>query len=255
VCPRALVSLFERIEGVDACVAQEDAQNVPPHDFWCYTMSLPLRMGTTLATVPAAMPYLTASAELIGRWGARVPNAPFKAGLVWAGDPRPQLNSAHQTDQRRSLHVSALLPLLRIPGITFVSLQKGETTQPQIGELPEDLRPFDCMNEVSTFDDTAAIIAHLDLVITVDTSVAHLAAAMGKPVWILSRFDGCWRWLKDRDDSPWYPTVRLFRQTRPGDWNEVIERVALALSECSTGSAVETKSKEKSKSAPGRKKK
>ncbi|WP_277185914.1 tetratricopeptide repeat protein [Caballeronia sp. BR00000012568055] len=259
VCPRALVSLFERIEGVDTCLPLEDARDLPKHDFWCFTMSVPLQMGTTLANVPASVPYLTASAERIAHWEARVPEAPLNVGLVWAGDPRPQLNSAHETDQRRSLHARAFLPLLNTPGVRFVSLQKGASTQPQIDELPPAVRPLDLMHEVESFADTAAIITQLDLIITVDTSVAHLAAAMGKPVWMLSRYDGCWRWLNDRDDSPWYPTMRLFRQVRPGDWDEVIGRVQKALTERADAApvqaAVQTKRKGPSKSGASGKKK
>ncbi|SIT47108.1 TPR repeat-containing protein (fragment) [Paraburkholderia ribeironis] len=149
--------------------------------------------------------------------------------LVWAGDPRPGQAGANVIDSRRSLRASAYLPLLRVPGIIFVSLQMGDTSRPEINELPPELQPLDLMGQVQDFADTAAIIECLDLVITVDTSVAHLAGALGKPVWILSRFDGCWRWLHNRDDSPWYPTARLFRQTQPGDWDDVIGRVTRAL--------------------------
>ncbi|MBB2980133.1 ADP-heptose:LPS heptosyltransferase [Paraburkholderia tropica] len=110
-----------------------------------------------------------------------------------------------------------------------MSLQKGEATQPQIHALPAELRPLDPMDAAQDFADTAAIVDALDLVITVDTSMAHLAGALGKPVWILSRYDACWRWLRERDDSPWYPRARLFQQRAPGDWDEVIARVARAL--------------------------
>ncbi|BAN23291.1 TPR repeat-containing protein [Caballeronia insecticola] len=230
VCPAALVSLLETVEGVDVCISETDVNNVPAHDFWCFTMSLPLRFGTTLDTIPASVPYLRAPAERQSRWAGRFSEDSLKIGLVWAGDPRPSLASAHLTDRRRSLNAQAYLPLLRIPGITFVSLQLGNSTRPQIKDLPPELRPLDVMDEVNDFADTAALIEQLDLVITVDTSVAHLAGALARPVWILSRFDGCWRWLLDRDDAPWYPSARLFRQTRPGDWTGVIDRVTQALS-------------------------
>ena len=114
------------------------------------------------------------------------------------------------------------------PGITVFSLQKGDAAA-QMDALPAELRPMDLMGGVGDFADTAALVAGLDLVVTVDTSVAHLAGAMGKPVWVLSRFDGCWRWLADRDDSPWYPTLRLFRQTVPGQWETVIAEVVKSL--------------------------
>ncbi|SAK75488.1 tetratricopeptide repeat protein [Caballeronia glebae] len=225
-CPSALARLFQEIDGVDECIVTDKPHEIAPHDFWCFTMSVPMHLGTTLASIPASVPYLHAPRAAVDRWAGRLPRAGLKVGLVWAGDPRPQLSDAHATDRRRSLNAQAYLPLLRIPGITFVSLQKGATTQPQLASLPETLRPLDFMNEVADFADTAAIIEQLDLIITVDTSVAHLAAGLGKRVWILSRFDGCWRWLQGRDDSPWYPNVRLFRQTRPGEWSDVIERVA-----------------------------
>jgi Flp pilus assembly protein TadD len=231
-CPGPLASLFREIEGVDACIARDDIDAFPEHDFWCFTMSLPLRFNTTLDTIPASMPYLRAPADRAARWAKALPrDGRLKVGLVWAGDPRPTLASAHKTDRRRSLDAQAYLPLLRVPGVTFVSLQMGASTRPQIGTLPQALRPLDPMDDVKDFADTAAIIEQLDLVITVDTSVSHLAGALGKPVWILSRFDGCWRWLLDRNDSPWYPTATLFRQTQPGEWRGVIERVEHALRE------------------------
>ena len=124
--------------------------------------------------------------------------------------------------------LATLKPLLELPGVTFVSLQKGAAAG-QIRKLDKAHRPHEVMEGIKDFADTAALVDALDLVITVDTAVAHLAGALGKPVWILSRFDGCWRWLADRDDSPWYPTARLFRQERPGDWPVVVEQVRTAL--------------------------
>ncbi|WP_052007325.1 tetratricopeptide repeat protein [Burkholderia paludis] len=226
VCPAALTRLIATVDGVDRCVALDEAAALPAHDYACLIMSLPLRCGTTLDTIPATTPYLHVPAALAERWRDSVPAAGLKVGLVWAGDPRPDQPQAHATDRRRSLPASAYLPLLRMPGVSFVSLQKGETTRRQLDTLPPPLRPADPMALVRDFADTAAIISHLDLVITVDTSVAHVAGALGKPVWILSRFDGCWRWLADRDDSPWYPGARLFRQSEPGQWSDVVERVA-----------------------------
>ncbi|MBN3769066.1 tetratricopeptide repeat protein [Burkholderia sp. Se-20378] len=229
VCPAALTSLIATVDGVDHCVGLDEAAALPAHDYAIPIMSLPLHCGTTLDSIPATVPYLHVPAPLVERWRSSVPAAGLKVGLVWAGDPRPDQAQAHATDRRRSLPARAYLPLLQIPGVSFVSLQKGETTRRQIDTIPSSLRPVDPMEHVRDFADTAAIIAHLDLVITVDTSVAHVAGALGKPVWILSRFDGCWRWLADRDDSPWYPRARLFRQSEPGRWSDVVERVAGAL--------------------------
>ncbi|MEM5382271.1 tetratricopeptide repeat protein [Paraburkholderia phymatum] len=226
-CQAGMQALIERIPGVDACIPN-DPRVAALHDYWCLTMSLPHRMGTTLDTIPSSMPYLSVPRDHQSRWKGRLPQGP-KVGLVWAGDPRPNQPSANDTDRRRSLHARAYVPLLCLPGITFVSLQKGASTQPQIDTLPAELRPFDPMHDVHDFADTAAIIEQLDLVITVDTSIAHLAGALNRPVWILSRYDGCWRWLHDRDDTPWYPHTRLFHQRQPGEWGEAIERVKLAL--------------------------
>jgi ADP-heptose:LPS heptosyltransferase len=132
-------------------------------------------------------------------------------------------------DRRRSLAPERLRPLFAVPGIRFVSLQKDATARPG-DPLPGDLPAFDAMQLGDDFADTAALIAQLDLVIAVDSAVAHLAGALGQPVWLLDRFDPCWRWLEDRRDSPWYPTLRLFRQPRAGDWDSVLAAVTDALS-------------------------
>jgi hypothetical protein len=154
--------------------------------------------------------------------------------LVWAGAARPDQPIAAAVDARRSAPLSALSPLAAIPGVQFFSLQKGEAAR-QLGGADNRTWPgapiIDTGSELHDFADTAALVANLDLVISCDTAVAHLAGAMGKDVWILSRFDGCWRWLADRDDTPWYPSARLFRQTAPGDWAGVIERAAAALAD------------------------
>ncbi|WP_321963975.1 tetratricopeptide repeat-containing glycosyltransferase family protein [Paraburkholderia sp. J7] len=229
LCPPALVRLFESLNGVDFVYAANGQGSIPTHDFWCFMMSLPHRLGTTVETIPAAVPYLHPPASLVSVWHKRLPKKQFQVGLVWAGDPRPQQPASNAMDRRRSIKAQSLLPILRVPGVSFVSLQKGESARRQIVDLPPELRPFDPMDDVEDFADTAAMIELLDLVITVDTSMAHLAGALNKPVWILSRYDACWRWLRDRADSPWYPSARLFRQLVPGNWDEVVSRVAQAL--------------------------
>jgi len=128
--------------------------------------------------------------------------------------------------------LSQFAPLAGVPGVVFVSLQKGGPAE-QVLAPPAGLRLLDWTAELQDFSDTAALVEALDLVISVDTSVVHLAGALGKPVWVLNRFDGCWRWLHNRADSPWYPTVRLFQQARRGEWEPVMERVAEALREAS----------------------
>ncbi|MCO4877577.1 tetratricopeptide repeat-containing glycosyltransferase family protein [Paraburkholderia caribensis] len=228
-CQPPLRRLFDSLEGVDAVYPLDGETTIPAHDTWCFMLSLPMLFGTTVDTIPTPMPYLRAPAALAQHWRSRLPEGGFKVGLVWAGDPRPHDPSSNAIDQRRSLTALSYLPLLRVPGVTFVSLQKGAATRPQIDDLPAAFRPFDPMDDVQDFADTAGIVENLDLVITVDTSMAHLAGALNTPVWILSRYDACWRWFRDRDDSPWYPTARLFRQTSPGDWDSVVERVAQTL--------------------------
>ncbi|MDR5856833.1 tetratricopeptide repeat protein [Caballeronia sp. LZ062] len=228
VCPPALVALLESVDGITQCVPLDALAALPPHDYWCFLMSLPALAGTTLDTIPYATPYLHASASRIDYWRSRLPDMP-KVGIAWSGEPRPWTPDSYGAFSRRWLDARQCEPLLATPGVTFVSLQKGPMARAQIGTLPEPLRPLDPMNEVADFAETAAIIASLDLVISVDTAVAHLAGALGKPVWILLCANACWRWLDARDDSPWYPSARLFRQRAPGQWVEVIERVVDAL--------------------------
>ncbi|WP_250535004.1 tetratricopeptide repeat protein [Caballeronia sp. AZ10_KS36] len=230
VCPPALAALLESADGTSQCIAPDALPALPPHDYWCFLMSLPALAGTTLETIPRATPYLHADASRIEYWKRRLPDTP-KVGIAWSGEPRPWMPDSFGAFSRRWLDASLCEPLFATPGVTFVSLQKGPTARAQLAALPGRLRPLDLMNDVADFADTAAIIASLDLVISVDTAVAHLAGALGKPVWILLCANACWRWLDDRDDSPWYPTARLFRQRAPGQWIEVIERVVDALTD------------------------
>ena len=151
-----------------------------------------------------------------------------KVGLVWAGAPRVAEPNANATDRRRSITLKHYAPLAAIPGLCLISLQKGEAAA-QARTPPEGMVLHDWTDELHDFADTAALVEALDLVISVDTSAVHLTGALGKPVWVLNRYDQCWRWLLDRIDSPWYPTARLFRQQSPGDWHGVIRAVAAAL--------------------------
>jgi hypothetical protein len=186
-------------------------------------LSLPVMFGTTLGTIPRTIPYLHADPARAAKWRDRLATyAGPRIGLVWAGNPRLGTASLAATDRRRSLPENALQPLLGVSGATFVSLQVGDAVPPGVATL-------DWTRELTDFAETAALIMALDLVISVDTAVAHLAGALGKPVWLLNRFDTDWRWMDAREDSPWYPTMRLFRQTTPGDWAFVIEQLARAL--------------------------
>jgi hypothetical protein len=190
-------------------------------------LSVPLALGTTMKTIPSSVPYLSADAECAAAWRERLASLPgLKVGLVWAGGARADQPQSMAIDHRRSMPLAVMGPLARVPGCSFISLQKGE---PAKQALPPGLALHDFTAELSDFADTAALIEALDLVVSVDTSVAHLAGALAKPVWLLNRFDTCWRWLLGRDDSPWYPTLRQFRQTILGDWETVLRRVSAEL--------------------------
>jgi len=220
-----LVRLCQCLPGIAEVVPAGETGTEPAFDVQCPLMSLPLLFGTTLATIPAATPYLHPDPALVAAWGKRLPdtNVP-RVGLCWAGARHAMDPGARLIDQRRSLCLAELAPLAGIGGLQFVSLQKGQPAE-ELREPPPGLDVLDPMPAVTDFADTAAIVAGLDLVISVDTSVAHLAGGLGRPVWLLSRFDGCWRWLHGRDDSPWYPTMRLYRQERPLDWGGVVARL------------------------------
>ncbi len=224
-CQKPLLRLFSGLTIGEAppvarVVARGDA--LPHFDVQAPLMSLPALLGTEIGSIPRKTPYLAAEPAAYAACRDRL--GPFpgpRVGLAWAGNPR------HVNDHNRSMPASCLRPLLRAGGATFFSLQMGSAAK-DLDELAggavHDLSP-----EINDFADTAAIIANLDLVISVDTAVAHLAGALGRPVWLLLPFVGEWRWLLDREDSPWYPTMRLFRQKAPGDWSGVVERVAEAL--------------------------
>jgi len=219
-----------RDEGVADIVAKGDP--LPAFDLHCPLLSLPLAFGTRMDTIPAAIPYLHPPVAEVETWGRRLAaegGRVLRVGLVWAGNPRKEVPGANAVDRRRSIALAQLAPLAGTPGVRFYSLQKGDEAAAQAKAPPPGLDLVDHMDAVGDFADTAAFLRHLDLVVGVDTSVIHLAGALGKPVWVLSRFDGCWRWLTGRDDSPWYPTLRLYRQEEPANWTPAIERLAADL--------------------------
>ncbi len=220
-CQPALVRLLRRCPGIDRIIA--DGDEPPPTDVLIPFMSLPRVFQTTLANIPAPIPYLSADPELRARWGRALRAVEgFKIGIAWQGNPD------HNRDRQRSAKLAAFEPLARVPGVRLVSLQKGKGRE-QLAEHADRLGVLDLSDQVEDYADTAAIVSHLDLVIAVDTSVVHLAGAMGMPVWVALPFLPEWRWLLEREDSPWYPTLRLFRQQSWGDWAGVFERLAASV--------------------------
>ena len=218
---RRLHEVMTSLSGVTQVVSRGDT--LPNFDRHCPLLSLPLAFGTEFETIPSSTSYLSAPSQKVTDWGIRLgAKGRRQVGLIWSGNP------AHKRDQNRSVGLSTLLPILHT-GATFVSLQK-------------DIRPADAAvlaqrgdivefaDKLGDFSDTAALMAQLDLIISVDTSTAHLAGALGRPVWILLPYLPDWRWLLDRDTSPWYPTARLFRQDETRDWNRVVQHVCTALS-------------------------
>ena len=190
-------------------------------------MSLPLAFGTLSDSIPAQVPYLKVPGQAEAAAGSlQWPDEGLRVGLVWSG------NGKYAEDRLRSIHFSRFKPLLDVSGARFFSLQMGPVTS-QLAEL--DAPVIDLQPAINDMADTAALITHLDLILTVDTSVAHLAGALAKPTWVLLPFAPDWRWLTERKDSAWYPTVRLFRQPRPGDWQSLMERVRIELSELAEG--------------------
>jgi tetratricopeptide (TPR) repeat protein len=214
-CQRELFSLLETMPQIHQCVPND--QPVPAHDVCCPLLGLPGLFATRLDNIPADIPYLKADPARSARWRQRLAgDSRRKIGIVWAGRP------AHPNDRNRSLSPQSLSPLAEISGVHFISLQTGDAAR-QASAAPMPLT--DWSGELKDFAETAALIDNLDLVICVDTAVAHLAGAMGKPVWVLLPFISDWRWMVDREDSPWYPTMRLFRQERIGDWQTPIARL------------------------------
>jgi Tfp pilus assembly protein PilF len=212
--------LMTDLAGATQVIARGDP--LPDFDTYCPLLSLPLAFGTRLATIPADVPYLHAASQDVADWDARLgPKSRPRIGLAWSGLP------THKNDHNRSIRLSALLPLLDADA-TFVSLHKDVHAE-DARVLKERSELLFFGNEIKDFSDTAALIANLDLIISVDTSVVHLAGALAKPVWVLLPFMPDWRWLLDRNDSPWYPTARLYRQDDTHMWDSVIARVHAAL--------------------------
>jgi hypothetical protein len=235
---KPLARLMATLPGGAAIVAR--GEPLPDFDVHCPLLSLPLAFATRLETIPSQTPYLSAAAEETRAWRERLDanrvdanrpaeKAKLRVGLVWAGDPRKKLPGANRIDRQRSLVFDQLAPVFEIRDCEFYSLQKGDDAVAQLRDSTLDHGVIDYSADLNDFADTAALIENLDLVITVDTAVAHLAGALGKPLWLINRHNTCWRWLLERTDSPWYPTARLFRQDATRQWDPVMARIQTAL--------------------------
>jgi len=217
-CQEELTSLIKNVEGVQQVIAY--GERLPDFDIHCPLLSLPLVFGTTLESIPSKIPYITVDSMLVQKWGEKVQhdNSKLRIGLAW--------DVAHREDKLhlRSCPLELFSPITQFDDITFYSLQKAAAAE-QVKNPPKDMKLIDYTEEINDFSDTAAFIENLDLVISVDTAVVHLAGALGKSVWTLVPFVPDWRWMLKREDSPWYPTMRLFRQPSPGNWDAVIVRL------------------------------
>jgi len=214
-------SLARRMGGFDVLTLHGELP--PPFDAHVEMMSLPMAMGLKISDLPGApMPYLTPDPERLAQWKKRLEGVKGpRVCLVWAGRP------THLNDANRSIELQGLAPLMQA-GATLISIQKGPT-EGEAADPPAGIALLNLSPEIRDFEDTAAILCETDLLVSVDSSPVHLAGALGRPAWALLPFAPDWRWLMNRDDTPWYPTVRLFRQTAPGDWDGVIGRVVEAL--------------------------
>lgn len=221
-CKPALKRLFQKAAGIGELILP--GEPIPQYDFHCPLLSLPSKLHITEETISATSPYLFPDEILVNAWQKRMPDtaSAFKVGLMWAGSP------GNKNDQNRSLSLRQLDLLGTVKNVVFYNLQKGNG-EDQAKQPLANLRFIDLKEDIGDFASTAALIANLDLVISVDTSVTHLAGAIGKPAWVLLPFAPDWRWMLDREDSPWYPFHRLFRQRKINNWDEVLERVRDAL--------------------------
>jgi tetratricopeptide (TPR) repeat protein len=224
----ALVGLMRQLAGAEVIA---NGAALPAFDVHCPMMSLP-RLVCPTPDPADAQPYLVADPVRAAAWAERLTALPgLKVGLVWAGGSRPEQPTLEAVNRRRSMSLERLAPLATVEGVSFVSLQKGPPSQ-QAAAPPPGMALHDFTGELHDFADTAALVEGLDVVISVDTAMAHLAGALGKPVWLLNRFDSCWRWLGRGAVNPWYASLTDHRQPAPGDWDSVVETARLALVDC-----------------------
>ncbi|MGP0066098.1 MAG: hypothetical protein ACLQGP_21175 [Isosphaeraceae bacterium] len=228
---RAKAGILAGAEGIDRVHVEdtEVSMDLWRHDVSCAVMQLPAVLGMTLDTIPARVPYLRAPDEALARWRPRVEGLPgLRVGIAWAGNPR------NARDHLRSFRLDDLAPLADVPGVTLVNLQQGREEEPH-ADANFPFTRLDGAGEDDTWATTAAIVESLDLIVAPDSAVAHLAGALGRPVWIALPFRSEWRWLRHREDSPWYPAARLWRQEKLGDWGDLFPRMASALAELVAG--------------------
>jgi tetratricopeptide (TPR) repeat protein len=220
LAPAELVRLLRPLSPEIEVVSSIEARG--PFDFQCALMSLPFQFGTELSSIPNQVPYLSAEKDLIARWANRLGGHGFKIGIAWQGNPNRMI------DRGRSIPLAEFVPLLRLPGLRAISLQKNHGLD-QLASLPAGVNLEILGDEFDrgpdAFLDTAAVMANLDLIVTSDTSIAHLAGALGRPTWVALKYVPDWRWLLDREHCPWYPTMRLFRQQTDGDWKSVFSKI------------------------------
>ncbi|MCR4290742.1 MAG: tetratricopeptide repeat protein [Candidatus Scalindua sp.] len=232
-CHKSLNRLLKNYAGIDEIIEKTSEPDIK-FDTQLPILSLPGVFGTTQDSIPSGTPYITADPGLEQLWSLRLDNDnDFKVGIVWAG------NADNKKDHIRSCALVDFSPLLKIEGTVFYSIQKGPASS-EANNLPGGMKVINLNDQITDFADTAAVIANLDLIISVDTAVVHLAGALGKPVWNLLHFAPDWRWLLNRDDSPWYPEMRLFRQSKLNDWTDLFKKVKEALLQKVNGSEMLT---------------
>jgi len=235
-CQPALGRLLASDPDLDELFILGSAGELPHCDFCIPLLSVPGALGTIAATIPREVPYLSADPQLTAKWGAELTGiGGFKIGIVWQG------SRDYHLDRWRSIPLAQFAPLARLPGVRLISLQKGfGSEQAALVDFPVLDLSSRLDEAAGPFMDTAAVIRNLDLVVTADTAIAHLAGALGAPVWVALQFSPYWLWLRDRDDSPWYPTMRLFRQTAIGQWSDVFKRISKAVPPRHTETETET---------------
>ena len=230
--PHALLEVFAPLKKY--CTLTTVIDDDSYFDFHSPLLSLPLVFSTETSSVPADVPYITPDPEKVK---ALLPcieaSNQVKVGLIWNGGFRIGAPELWAVNKRRNIELDQIAALRGVQGVDFYSLQKGDPAESELAARKDQVWPelINCVHLLNDFSDTAALMECLDLIISVDTSSAHLAGALGKPVWILNRYDSCWRWLKGREDSPWYPTAKIYQQKHPGNWDEVIVRVKADLND------------------------